>query len=863
MTKMKRAVGIDLGTTNSAVAMLAPDGRDLLMFEDRLRRRTIPSVVGWDPEREELVTGWKAWNRRVMEPAPVTSIKRKMGTQREVSVGPREMSPEEISAQIVSHLGAAMSGFLDDREGADRLGFDEAVITVPAYFDAPQIEATRRAGELAGLGVVGLLQEPTAAAMYYAWKHGIGDGTFMVYDLGGGTFDVSIIRSIMGEYQVLAIDGDNYLGGDDFDRRLAEYFREHLGEQGYELDLNVGENPDDALKFTLLTRLAQEVKEALTNSDFQYVGRRNLFDDQAGQSVSLDLEVGRNEFEDLIEDLVDQSIESCRRAVEQANEQAGVSISDIDHVLLVGGSTRVPLVQDKIAEELCGEDGVGADRPLIDDPDASVAYGAAIHASNLYGTAFPARSDGPDLRVTNALYSRESQTRLHARAAGASGEVTSAALLSEQSDVVAVARTQQTDDGVEFSVEDIELETPGRHAFSIELCDADGEPVHVYDIALFRHASDAPYRPTGSALSNPTVLAKDIYLEVADDGEAKRELLVGRGTSLPTEKSFRFFTGDRSGAVLLRLFQNRFPIRTLHLDVPDDTEPGTPVDLTLEIDETMDIVATGEVRGQKFWAQIEPPPPRELKDWEQIESMLDEVDRISESLWGVEERLFDKKTAPLVAGIREAARTDPDKLQVLVRRLEGIVEDYHNRDAELTPGYGRMSALINAVKRVVYRGDRAPLGRELDEWRTHIEDIETRADDAYDARDQDAWRRTFDQLQATWESLAQEEYRYSGTDPEEQVRRTKMILERSLEDLQEALQAFTFSDNPETKKLQRQARREITDKLEEQVVEPLEGLELYEMEAREAKRELDKIGGTLEELDKRYRELPTLGLVRR
>ncbi|MGM0557419.1 MAG: Hsp70 family protein, partial [Myxococcota bacterium] len=645
--------------------------------------------------------------------------------------------------------------------------------------------------------------------------------------------------------------------------RLAEYFREHLVEQGYELDLDIANDTEDELRFTLLTRLAQEVKEALTNSEFQYVGRRNLFDDQAGQSVSIDLEIGREEFESLIEDLVDQSIDCCKRAVEQANEQAGVSIGDIDHVLLVGGSTRVPLVQDKLAEELCGEDGVAADRPLVDDPDASVALGAAIHASNLYGTAFPERSGGADLRVTSPLYTREQTTRLHGRAEVVDEDVTSAALLADGSEVTAVARVQHTEDAVEFSADDIALEAPGRHAFALELCDADGEPLYAYDIVLFRHAGDEAFRPTGSALSNPTVLAKDIYLEVADDGEATRELLIGRGTSLPAEKSFRFFTADRSGAVLLRLFQNRFPIRTLHLDVPGDTEPGTPVDLTLEIDESMDIVATGEVRGQRFWAQIEPPPPRELKDWAEIEAMLEEVDRIAASLWGVEERIFSKKTAPLVAGIREAARTDPDKLQVLVRRLEGVVEDYHNRDAELTPGYGRMSALINAVKRVVYRGDRAPLGRDLDDWRTHIDDIESRADAAYDARDQDEWRRTFDQLQATWESLAQEEYHYSSTDPEQQVRRTKMILERSLEDLQEALEEFTFSDNPETKKLQRSACRDIREKLEDDVAEPLSDIDTFSMDAREAKRELDRLSGMLDQLDKRYRELPTLGLVRR
>ncbi|MFP4600024.1 MAG: Hsp70 family protein, partial [Persicimonas sp.] len=383
---LNRPAGIDLGTTNSAIALMRPEGDDLLLLEDRLRRTTFPSMVGWDPQKEAFITGFEAWNRRVMEPRPVGSIKRKMGTQQRVELGPHEMLPEEVSSKILEELVSRMRTFVDDKTDAYEVSIERAVITVPAYFDAPQIEATRKAGELAGVEVLGLLQEPTAAAMYYAWKHGIGDGNFLVYDLGGGTFDVSVIRSLMGEYQVLAIDGDNYLGGDDFDRRLAEKFRQHLVDQGYELDLDIANNDDDRVRFLLLERVAREVKEALTTSEFQYVGRRDLFEDQAGQPVTLDMEVGRIEFEELIEDLIDQSIEACERALEQSAEQADVGLSDIDYVLLVGGSTRVPLVQQKVAEALCpsAEDD-GDDGPLLDEPDTCVGLGAAIHAANLAG----------------------------------------------------------------------------------------------------------------------------------------------------------------------------------------------------------------------------------------------------------------------------------------------------------------------------------------------------------------------------------------------------------------------------------------------------------------------------------------------
>jgi molecular chaperone DnaK len=876
---LNRPVGIDLGTTNSAIALLRPEGDDLLLYQDRLRRKTFPSMVGWDPQKEDFITGYEAWNRRVMEPQPVASIKRKMGTQQRVALGPHEMLPEEVSSKILESLVEDMRAFLGDKVDAygdtHKLEVSRAVVTVPAYFDAPQIEATKRAGELAGLEVLGLLQEPTAAAMYYAWKHGIGDGNFLVYDLGGGTFDVSIIRSLMGEYQVLAIDGDNYLGGDDFDRRLAEMFRKHLVDQGYELDLDVANNDDDRVRFTLLERVAREVKEALTTSEFQYVGRRDLFEDQAGQPVTLDMEVGREEFEELIEDLVDQSIEACERALDQSREQAEIGLSDIDYVLLVGGSTHVPLVQRKVSEALCGgkdgEDGARAERPLIDEPDTCVGLGAAIHAANLSGVTWIDREDDATRRltITSPLSTRQSSTHVVGRLEGDLPDgIHSAALIGPGGTVSAVTRVRERtneDDqtSLDFEFDAVELGDPGRHDFTLDFCDDNGDDLVSFDIFLKRLDAEAPYRPTGSALSNPTVLAKDIYLEVASDGAAERFKLLERGTSLPAERSFQFYTADKSGAVLLRLFQNRYPIRTIHLDVPHDTEVGTPVDLTVKVDESMTMVATGEIRGQTFWAQIEPPPERKMRDWAEIEELLDAAEEVREKLWGLEAKLYAKKVDSLLAGIRETARTDPDKLQVLVRRLEGELEDYRTRDVELTPAYSRFQTLLNAIKRVVYRGDDSqPLGRTLDDWRAHLSEVEANADAAWRAKDQEAWSQVFDQVQATWESLAQEEYRFTATNTPEYVQRLYLGLSRRIEELKETLDEFALAGNPETAKLQRREIMHIQAELEDNVEEPL-----YELDPQddpgELKPKLARLAEILARLEKRVDELPTLGLVRR
>ncbi len=299
---IERPIGIDLGTTNSCAAMLDLDGQRLMLAEDAHGRSIVPSIVGFDPATGQRIAGFPAWNRRGMSPEPVQSVKRKMGLDQTVLIGSEQLTPAEVSAEILKAMRAQMGHYLK-RFGREQDRLKSAVITVPAYFDAPQIEATRRAGELAGFEVLGLLQEPTAACMYVVWQRDLGDGNFLVYDLGGGTFDVSVIRALHGEYQVLSIHGDNYLGGDDFDRRLAEHFRQTLCARGYALDLK----PDDAedqVRFLLLTRVAREVKESLSGSPVQYVARRDLFRDQKGQLVTLELEYSRAAWNALMKDLL-------------------------------------------------------------------------------------------------------------------------------------------------------------------------------------------------------------------------------------------------------------------------------------------------------------------------------------------------------------------------------------------------------------------------------------------------------------------------------------------------------------------------------------------------------------------------------
>lgn len=856
---VKRAVGIDLGTTNSAIAMLDLQGNEVLLLEDKFKRKTVPSMLGWNPMTEARVLGWEAWNRRVMEPQPVSSIKRKMGTTQKVRVGKKKMKPEEVSAAILEHLVERMETFVQDANEGDEHSptyvISPAVVTVPAYFDAPQIEATRRAAELAGLEVLGLLQEPTAAAMYYAWKHNLGDGTFMVYDLGGGTFDVSVIRCMMGEYQVLSIDGDNYLGGDDFDRRLAEHLRKHLVTQGYKLDLDIANNADDLTRFTLLMRLAQEVKEALSSSAFQYIGRRDMFKDQEGNPVSIDMEFGKDDFEALIRGLVEQTIASCNRALKKSKDAADVGLEQIEHVLLVGGSTRVPLVQQMVTQAFCPS---GA--PLMDEPDTCVALGAAVHAANLGGVTYV--MEGAQVTITSRLSTQGASGRMSGRVTGDVPQgIDSVVLLTGSGEIAAIGRTERTDDGLFFSLEDIDLPYPGRVMFRLELCDAQGDPKLGDQIYLFRVSDQELLRATGSALSNPTVLAKDITLEVVRDGMPDRRTLLSSGSSLPAEGKYRFYTSDRSNAVILKLFQNRFPIRTIHLTLPQEVPVGTPVDLQLSVDESMSMVASGEVSGQTFWAQIEPPAQREVKNWSQIESVLERAERVQGDLWGSEAERFREATSQLVMGIRETVRTDPDKLQVLVMRLEEILEQFHNQDTALMPGYERYSSLINAIKRSVYQEDgRMQLGLNKQQWTQRLQQIEQEADAAYSASDQSAWSQAFNQVQAIWESLAQDEYRFIRSDSAEYATRLHQSLVGQLSRVRFSIEDFTYASNPETRALQEDAMREILDQLEQKIAQPLEQLDADAIQQQ--RHQLDRMDEALSHIKRQIERLPTIGLVR-
>ena len=355
---MKPIIGIDLGTTNSEVAVIR-EGVPFVI-PDAAGNRILPSFVGLSPN-EEMLVGESARNQYVAAPErTIKSIKRKMGNDERVNLGEDSYTPQEISAFILKRLKAIAEESLGE-------SVEQAVITVPAYFSDKQRQATKDAGEIAGLEVVRIINEPTAAALAYGLDRGE-DQYLVVYDLGGGTFDVSVIEINSGVVEVRSTHGNTQLGGDDFDAALVDYIAEEFKRQ-HSVDLR-----EDQRALARVTRAAERAKITLSNAPFAEI--REEFIATAGRKpIHLEMEIERSRFESLINDMLDSTIECVRQALKDASLSAG----EINEALMVGGSTRIPLVSDKIT------DTIDVQPRLEIDPELCVAMGASVQAGIIAG----------------------------------------------------------------------------------------------------------------------------------------------------------------------------------------------------------------------------------------------------------------------------------------------------------------------------------------------------------------------------------------------------------------------------------------------------------------------------------------------
>ncbi|MCL7421716.1 MAG: Hsp70 family protein [Methylobacter sp.] len=350
-------IGIDLGTTNSEVAIVEQGKVRVIADGDK---KILPSFVGID-DHGGILVGEAARNQYLVYPErTVKSIKRLMGQNIQVDLAGQSYAPQEISAIILKRLKAIAEKHLGQPVG-------KAVITVPAYFSDAQRQATREAGEIAGLEVVRMINEPTAAALAYGASQ-IEAKRMLVYDLGGGTFDVSVVNVQSGVVEVLSSHGDNHLGGDDFDQQIIEHLLKHL-QKTYNVDAR-----GHSKAMARITRAAENAKLLLSDEPYARIEEEYLLEHE-GSAIHLSLELSRLEYEMMIEDYINATLHAVHIALKGAN----LTVADIDEVILVGGSTRMPCIRERMFDEF------GYEPHGEVDPDLCVAMGAAIQAAMIGG----------------------------------------------------------------------------------------------------------------------------------------------------------------------------------------------------------------------------------------------------------------------------------------------------------------------------------------------------------------------------------------------------------------------------------------------------------------------------------------------
>lgn len=355
---MSKIIGIDLGTTNSCVSVL--EGGSPVVIPNDEGGRTTPSVVAF--KGEEVIVGDRAKRQAVTNPKnTIASIKRLMGTGEKVKANGKDYTPEEISAKTLGKLKADAEAYLGEK-------VTEAVITVPAYFNDAERQATKNAGKIAGLDVKRIINEPTAAALAYGLDKQDKTQTVLVYDLGGGTFDVSILELGDGVFEVKSTAGNNKLGGDDFDERIINWMVEDFRK------VNGIDLASDAMAMQRLKDAAEKAKKDLSGMSATQINLPFISQNSDGP-VHLDMELTKAKFEDLCRDLFDSTLDPVKKALSDAK----LSASDINEVILVGGSTRIPYIQELVKKELGKEPHKGV------NPDEVVAMGAAIQGGVLTG----------------------------------------------------------------------------------------------------------------------------------------------------------------------------------------------------------------------------------------------------------------------------------------------------------------------------------------------------------------------------------------------------------------------------------------------------------------------------------------------
>lgn len=576
-----KTVGIDLGTTNSVIAIAdeveALDEHhqygQVYVLPDEFKRDTLPSVVAYgldDNSQWGLIAGYEALE--IVKPPPARFAKRVLDTDIRFPLGDKQLTPTEVQGEVLKKLVSIGERYLGPGNVKD------IVVTVPAYFQNAQRVLTAKSAELAGLRVKKILLEPTAAALAYDHLNPKETSRIMVYDLGGGTFDITLLEKKEGAYRVLQYGGDRELGGFDFDRKLAYLLLQKLQAKGYDLNIDLHElatRPDIQLIWSQLMFLAEWVKRELSDNEVVNIRKMGYFKDLQGNGVNVVEKVSRSEYEAEIEGIVDHTVE----ITDQTIAECGISPKTIDRLLLVGGSSYTPLVQKKLRDRY-----PWLEQELF-EPDLCVALGAALEASSsgrqsqLIQLELPMERETSDLELTFS--------------GRVSDSVAVGTTVSLQRQDAAAPLTTPVDEGHRFFFDNVRLIPQAENTFTISVAGNDDELVY-----SVRH-SDEDAEPESVLIDVPEQIAKPFFVQTVEG----LRLLLDEGHPLPCREKVTFKTVGQGRFMTVNLYEGGVHAGRIRVDdLPPNLAEGTPVEVTIQIDKGFGITAEAKIDagGQAF-----------------------------------------------------------------------------------------------------------------------------------------------------------------------------------------------------------------------------------------------------------------------
>lgn len=648
-----KTFGLDLGTTNSTPSVFI-NGASFCPEDGKLK--TIPSLVA--KKGDKFIVGVAPKNNPHIE--KIRSIKRMMGKEEPAVLNGQNYSPEEISAEIVRYCAEMLNKQV---EKAENVIYDRIVITVPAYFSIAQKDATRKAGELAGLEVLMLLEEPTAAAINYTVKNNINSGVFMVYDLGGGTFDVSIIEKIENIPVVLATAGNNFLGGDNFDNLLARYFIDVLNNDlGYDIDLDLTKK-EDLHKYNALLLAAENVKKNLSQNDTYTISYYDVFKDNSGVDLIIE-DFSRAKFEELIRDkIVIDSFNECQKALD-AFVASGRQLSEITGILMVGGSSHIPYVRNAVKEKFV--DSGMIKELIIADPDLAVGYGAGIVAATQ-----PMKIEDAENGIVveiNAPYMFDGTMNVSGKLI--KGKVDTVGLISNGKEIQATIQSDGT--------------------FSADIDGAYEKLEYKFYFGDNTVANITESVENNNLIAPTPVQNETIRIEIVDLERQETEdyPLVNKGEALPCSASHNFKINEYSREqIILPVKEGYREIYSLIIDVPENTPLGSRVTVNTEIDVlgkvTLKVLLNNkEIKGKVVYAETKDMDDSTLMDIE--EKFYDKIENVrgeAKAEFVARQENITRELNEAVANSDKNHYTDAlNKYETLVRELPSSISDLTEED---------------------------------------------------------------------------------------------------------------------------------------------------------------------------------------